>query len=240
MIPLEELMTCFGRATFRRASRLLPLIPMIVLCTSCSDFWVSNSSTSTLAVSPTALILKAATAGTPPTPGDTFTLSAIATTVGGTTTDETSAATWTSSNASAVAVTGGVLSVVGTSGDATSVITASFGGQTGTANVLTYLGNTPTALVVGFPNTVNPGLISAGETFQMTATASLNTNPSHDVSRYVSWISTVPSVATVDANGNVTVLNTAVAGNTFMITATATFATGSVSGNSTTFTLPLI
>src|SRR5476651_1428233 len=126
---------------FRRLVCLLPLLPVFLLCTSCSDFFVSNSSTATISVTPTAVILKAAGPGTPPNPaGDTFTLSASATTVGGTTTDETSVATWQSSNAAAVTANAGQLSAVTTVADQTATITATFGGQSGTSNVLTYTG----------------------------------------------------------------------------------------------------
>jgi trimeric autotransporter adhesin len=241
MIPLEELMTWFGRKAFRRVVRLLPLIPMFVLCASCSDFFVSNSSTASVAVSPQALILKAmipATATVPAILGDTFQLSATATSVGGTTSVETSGAAWTSSSPAVATVSSaGLVSVVGIAMDGTSVITATFGGQTATSNVLTYIGAAPTTVVVNFPTNLAPAGLSPGQVFQVTATASLNNNPTHDVSKYVTWSSNSPTFATVDVNGNVSVLSTATLGATFTITATATFASGAVSGTSTTFTV---
>lgn len=227
----------FGCVAFRRASRLLPLIPMIVLCASCSDFWVSNSSTGSVTVSPTALILKAATTATPPAVGDSAQITASGTTVGGTTTDETSAATWTSSNNSAVTVTAGKVSAVGTTAGLTSVITATFGGQSATANILTYTGTAPSALnsIGGIPS--NSGQLTLGQTFQLAVSANISGNVPQDVSSYVTWVSSNTSVATVSSTGLVTVLSNATALAQFTITATANFAGTSVPSPGVTFTV---
>ena len=225
---------------FRRVARLLPLIPMIVLCSSCSDFWVSDSAIASVAVSPTAVILKAATGGTTPVAGDTYTLAASATTVGGTTTDETAASTWTSSAPTVVTANAGNLSVVATAADQTSVITATFGGQSSTCNVLTYTGTPPTTININIPTGISTGAMSPGLTFRLTATAALSGNSTHDVTSYVTWMSNDATTATIDANGNVTVLSTATAGGNFTITATAYFAAGTVTGTSASFSLPSI
>jgi trimeric autotransporter adhesin len=232
MIPLEELMTWFGRVAFRRVARLLPLIPMIVLCASCSDFWVSNSSTGSITVTPTALILKAATATVA---GDSSQISASATTVGGTTTDETSAATWTSSNNSAVTVTAGKVTVVGLTAGLTSVITATFGGQSATTKVLTYTGTAPTALnaIGGIP--ANSGQLTPGQTFQLTASANISGSATQDVSSFVTWVSSNTTAATVSSTGLVTVLGNVTTGAAFTITATANFAGASVSSPGASF-----
>jgi hypothetical protein len=207
---------------------------MCLLCASCSDFWVSNSATATVTVSPTSFILKSAAAAG--TPGDIATVTASATTVGGVTTDETAAATWTSSAPAVVTVTGGQLSVVGTAPDSTATITATFGGQNATCSVLTFTGTAPTTIVINSPSSA----VTAGQVFRVTATASLSGNSTHDISSFVSWSSNAPAIATVDANGNVTVLTTATAGSNFIITATANFASGTVTGQSTQFSVPLI
>ncbi len=233
-------MNAFSRVAHHRVARLLPVISLIVLCASCSDFWVSDNATATVAVSPTALILKTAAAGGG-TPGDTANITASATTVGGVTTDETTAVTWTSSAPAVATVDAtGLVTVVGTAADATSQITAKFGGQSATCNILTYTGTAPTTLVISFPTNVSPSVISPGQQFKVTATAALSGNANHDISSFVTWTSNTPSVATVDANGNVVVLTTATSGNSFTISATATFASGTAQGTSTTFTIPTI
>jgi hypothetical protein len=238
MFLLEKLMIWIGRVALGRVARLLPVIPMIVLCASCSDFWVSNSSIATVTVSPSALILKAAAADG--TGGDVSTLSASATTVGGTTTDETSAANWTSSAATVATASAGKITIVGPAADQTAVITATFGGQSATCQVLTYTGTAPTTLVVSFPTTVAANAISPGQTFKVFASASLSGNSNHDISSYVTWTSNNTAVATVDANGNVVVSSGATAGENFVITATATFASGTAPGQSAQFNLPII
>ncbi len=232
-------MIAFSRVAHHRVARLLPVIPLIVLCASCSDFWVSNSATASITVSPTALILKAASPSGS-TAGDTASVTTSATTVGGVTSDETSAATWTSSAPAVVSVNAGSLSVLATAADATTQITATFGGQSATCNVLTYTGTAPTTVVVSFPTSVSPSAISPGQQFKVTATAALSGNSNHDISSYVTWTSNTPSVASVDANGNVKVLSTATVGNSFTISATATFASGTAQGTSTTFSIPTI
>jgi len=230
------------RAALERVARLLPVLAIVLMLTACSDFWVSDSSVQTLTVSPNALILKAATTGTNPVAGDTYTLSASGTTVGGTTSDYTDAASWTSSATSVVtASANGVINVVATTADQTAVITAK-DGATGTCSVLTYTGTAPSgssAVTIDLPNGLST-TVSAGQTFQLKASASLSNNPTHDISNYVTWTSNNPAVATISSTGLVTVLSTATTGDNFYITATATFASGTASGQSSTFSLPLL
>jgi hypothetical protein len=223
----------FRRAVFHRVTRILPVLAIFVLCTSCSGFFVANSSISTVMVSPSALILKAGTAGTPPVAGDSSQLTATATTVGGTTSDETSAATWTSSNSSAATVNAGLVTAVGLTAGLTSVITATAGGQSSTCNILTYAGAAPSTVNVNFPTTISPSVIAPGTIFQVTATATLS-GINTDISKYVTWSSNATSIATVDVNGNVTAIGTP---GTFTITAIATFGSTSVQGVSTNFTV---
>jgi hypothetical protein len=233
MVPLEELMPWLRRESLRRIACLLPVLALIVFCGSCSDFWVSDSSIASVAVSPTSLLLKAAASDG--TGGDTYSLSASATSVGGTTTDETTSAAWTSSVPAAVTVgaSTGKLTVVG-SAAATSVIKATFGGQSGTANILIFTGTAPSSIAINFPTSIVPSSIATGATFQVTATTTLDGNSNTNISSYVTWSSNATAIATVDTNGNVTVLTTA---GTFTITATANLAGGSVTGTSTTFTV---
>lgn len=219
----------------RRAIRLLPVVALFLLCASCSGFFVSNSSISSISLGPGA-ILKAATSTTP---GDTDQLQLNGTTVGGTTTDVTASATWTSSNPAVATVgtpdtkgtTPGLVTVVGTSGNATVTITATYGGQTATSNVLTYTGAVPTSLTITIPSGISSGSLTPGQVFQLqaAATPSLSGVASQNVSSYVTWTSSNTSEATVDVNGNVTVLSTASVGGTFSISATTTISGTTVS-----------
>ncbi len=224
----------------RRVVRLLPLLALLAFCASCGDFFVSNSSIETVTVTPTAVILAAAANAT--TPGDSFSLKSSATTVGGTPSDDTATATWTSSAPTVVTVSNaGVLSTVDTVGGDTATITATDGGQSGTSTVLTYTGTAPTSLSVNVLNGVIPSSITPGQTIQLAAAASINGNPNYNLSNYVSWTSSNNYAAVVNASGLVTVLSTATAGTTFTITATANFGSSApsstVTGVSTTFTI---
>jgi hypothetical protein len=199
----------------RRVVRVLPIILLIALIASCDDFFVSNSSVVSVSVTPAAVLLKA---GNTPA-ADTYTFSSSALTAGGTTVNDTANATWSSNNSNAAtAAAGGVVTAVGTTGGLNATITAKDGGQSGTALVLTYTGTAPTTLSVNAPsNSVSPGT-----SFSVTATApSLSGITNANITQYVTWSSSNTLVATVDNNGNVTVLSTATSG--FTITATATF-----------------
>jgi hypothetical protein len=222
----------------RRAARLLPLVSLFLLCASCSDFWVSNSSTASVSLG-SGVILKAASSATAGD-GDSDQLHLYANTVGGTTSEVTTSATWTSSNPAVATVTanGGLVQVVGTSGNVTVTITATYSGQTATATVLTYTGATPTALnaLGGIPT--NSGTLSLGQTFQLTASANLNGNSAQDITSYVTWVSSNTNAATVSSTGLVTVSsNSAEALAQFTITANASFATTTVPSPAASFTV---
>lgn len=228
-----------GRPTIRRVACLLPSLALILFCASCSDFWVSNSSIATVTVTPTALILKAGVGGSSPTPGDSYQLSASATDVGNDPpTDETSPATWTSSNTAVATVSEGKITVVGTAADGTATITGAFGGQSGSCTVLTYIGTAPTALnSITLPSGISTGSLTPSETFQLKVSADLSGNTTHDVSPYVTWVSSNTAVATVSTTGVVTVLSTATAGSQFTVTATANFASASAVSPALQFTV---
>jgi hypothetical protein len=209
---------------------LLAVLPLIVFCAGCSDFWVSESSIQSVTVSPTAVILKAGE-----TTPDTYTLSSTSLTVGGTTNTDTTTAKWTSSDATIVsAAAGGVITAVTSSGGKTVTITATDGGVGGTCNVLTYTGSAPSSLTLGFPAGESTPALGAG--FQVTAAGALNGNSNFNFTPYVTWSTNASSIATVSSSGYVNVLSTATVGSTFQITATATFSGATVTG-SYTFTV---
>lgn len=239
-------MIWFRLAAVSRAARLFPLVPLFLLCASCSDFWVSNSSTASVSLG-SGVILKAASSTTA-ADGESNQLHLYANTVGGTNTEVTGSATWTSSNTAVATVTsnptpatgtpnGGLVQVVGTSGNVTVTITAKYQGQTATASVLTYTGAIP-AVAITIPSGISSGALTPGQVFQLKATASpsLSGVANLDISPYCTWVSSNTSVATVDANGNVTVLSTASVNGTFSITATANFTT-TVSSPAVQFTV---
>jgi trimeric autotransporter adhesin len=233
MIAPEEFMSWL-----RRAVRVLPVLLLIVLATSCNGFFVSNSSIQSVTVIPSAILLKAG-ATTP----DTYTLSSTALTVGGTSTTDTPKATWKSSDNTVVTVASGVVTVAATetTGNVPATITATDGGQSGSASVLTYTGAAPTSLSINLPTNLIPSSITPGQTFQLGASAALNNSSNFNLTSFVSWASSSTSVAVVNTTGLVTVLSTATIGTIFTITATANFGTAApastVTGTSTTFTI---
>ena len=85
-------MTWLGRVV-----RLIPVVILFVLATSCDNFFLSNSAIQSVTVTPSAVLLKAAASSS--TPGDSYQLASASTTVGGTTADDTGTATWSSSSA---------------------------------------------------------------------------------------------------------------------------------------------
>jgi hypothetical protein len=218
-------------AVIRRAILPLCVAALVVFTASCNDFFVSESSTQSLAVSPSAVILKAA-------PGDSTTLSALATTVGGTTNDVTATATWSSSDDTIATVNAGTVTVVGTSGGSTATITATSDGKSSTCKVLTFVGTAPSTISVTYPNNVAPNALSPGQVFQLTATATLN-GVDTDITQYVTWTTNAAStVATVSSGGVVRVSNTATTLSNFTVTATAYLANNAtITGTSTTFSV---
>ncbi len=215
------------RLTLRRVARLIPVLPLVMLCASCSDFWVSGSTIVSIKVSPTAVLLKAGA-----TPADTFTLSSSALTASGSVEADTATAKWSSSNPSIVtAATGGVITAATSTAFQTATITAKDGGETSTCAILTYTGNA-TTLSVSTPNGTS---IAPGGSLQLAAT--LNGLTNFNLASYVTWTSSDTSVAVVSNTGLVTLVGTPSVTN-FTVTATAYF--GAAASQSTITSLPAI
>jgi hypothetical protein len=199
--------------SLRRAVLLLAVLGVFLFATSCSDFFVSDSSVQSVTVTPSAVLLMAASSST--TMGDTFKLKSTATTVGGTSTDDTTQATWSSDSSKVTAAAGVVTVATGdtTGGDTVTITAKDPGGASGTSTVFTYTGGVPTSLTLtGTTGTQIPG------NYPLKVT--LNPNGT-DVTNHVVWTSSDTAVATVSSTGVVTILNSASAGATVTITATA-------------------
>jgi len=201
--------------------RLLPVLALIVFCTSCSDFFVSPNSIQTVTVSPAAVLLRASS-----TPPDSYTaLSSTSRTVGGTAATDTTTATWASGNTSIVTVSSaGVLTAGSATSGNTTVTATDSGVVSNPCTVVLYIGSAPTALSV--ESQTGATSFAAGTTFQAIATASFPgdtaLSASGALTPYVTWTSsdTTGTVATVNSAGVVTVISAA---TPFTITATATF-----------------
>ena len=157
-------MTWVTVTSLRRAVLLLPVLAIFLLATACDGFFVSESSIQSVKVTPPAIILMAAPSAA--APGDSFTLTSTATTVGGTQTNDTSTATWSpgSGDSTKITVAAGVVTVAAgeTSGGVTATVTARDGGVTSnTVNVFIYTGAVPTSLsLTGTSGTVAPASTS--------------------------------------------------------------------------------
>lgn len=224
-------MPWFRREALRRFVCLLPLLTLIVFCSSCSDFFVSESSIQSVTISPSAVLLKSGS-----TPPDSYTaLSSTSTTAGGTQANDTTTATWKSSNTSIVSVSSSGVLTAGSAADGNTTVTATDSGVvSNNCAVILYTGTAPATLSV-----VASGIsFAAGTTFQVIASATFPGDTSLSVSGaltpYVTWTSSDTTIATVSSTGLVTVVSAAAP---FTITATATFgaasSTATVTGQST-------
>jgi hypothetical protein len=236
MIALEKIMPQFRRAMLRRATfcrfvRLLPPLALFLLSASCNGFFVSESSIQSVAITPTAVLLKGGL-----TPADSYSaLTSTATTVGGTQTTDTTTATWSSSSDPVVTVKAGVLTAgASTTANATATVTAKDSGVTSNAcSVVLYTGTAPTTLTVG--NQTGVTTFAAGTTFQAIATGTFtgdtNLSAKGAMTPYVTWTpSSDTTIYTISSSGLVTVVS---AGTGFAITATATFGSADTSGSAT-------
>lgn len=151
--------------------------------------------------------------------GFTLQLTATATYADGSTQNVTSAATWTSATTSNATISS-LGMVTGVKASTTTVVTATFGGQTATAT-LTVSPATLASITVNPPaGATNVG----GATVKFSASGTFSDGTSQDISSTVTWTSSDVTVATIDASTGVA---TPVAVGTVTITATS----GSIAGN---------
>jgi uncharacterized protein YjdB len=196
----------------------IPFCVLVLLLGGCDGFFPSDSALDSITLAPTNRFMKV---------NDTQQFTATATTVGGTSSDISSTATWTSSNNSVATVTAGLVTAksAGT-GLGTATITASSGGISKTAVVtVTAAALNSIAITPASPT------VTVGATTQLKATGTLADNSTPDVTNFVTWASSDTSKATVSATG----LVTGVAAGTATITATAQ--TGSAVTNSVSLTV---
>jgi hypothetical protein len=124
--------------------------------------------------------------------GERFTATAVFT--DGSTVDVTNAATWTSSDATTLAVS----NAMGAQGAATSLapgsvtVTAAYMGTSGSTTA-----TVTTASLMGIVVGGISGNLAVGAHLQLTATASYDDGSTFDVTKLVTWISTSTDVATV-------------------------------------------
>ena len=124
----------------------------------------------------------------------------------GTTANVTSNVTWNSSNASVASIASTGIATAAAFGSTN--ITASFGGVTSPASVLTV----PVATLSSIAVTATPPVVRIGSTLQLTATGTYSDGSTSDItSSITTWHSSSTSIATVSASGVMTGVS---AGNT--------------------------
>ena len=176
-------------ARFLRNGVLLIVLIGTLAMGGCGDFFVSNNAINSITLSPSSVLLKT---------GDTIAISATAITVGGTTSDVSSNATWTT-NDGTIATVDHTGKVTGGANGGAATITAKYSGQSSTASAVVSTSALPTVLTVNGNN-----LLNLGSTYQFTAVASLNGQVSFNLTPFVTWISSNTSLATVSSTGLVT------------------------------------
>ena len=192
-----------------RNNLLKPAVAILImlLAPGCGNFFVSNNSVVSLAVTPN---------NTSVPPGKTQQFTATATLGSGGTQDFTSQVTWTSSAtsiatinsaglATAVAIGNTTITAVSTSGSSGSKVTAT--------TTLTVSNQVLTSIAVTPAN----GTLRIGQTQQYVATGTFSDNTTRDITNSVTWSSSSTAIATVSSTGLVTAVG---AGNA-NITATS-------------------
>lgn len=192
----------------------LLLLTAVVFWSSCNGFFVSGGSLDHITLSPTAVYLKV---------GETDNFTASAVTVDGTTSDVTSSATWTTGASTIATVNAGLVTAVAAG---STTVSAAQSGVTGTSDVT--VGNQ--ALNTTLNVTPSNPTVIAGQTVQLTATATFADGSTQDFTSLVTWSSSNTANATVSSTG---LVSGVASGQTATITATIATATSSATGSVT-------
>ncbi|MBN2238635.1 MAG: Ig-like domain-containing protein, partial [Dehalococcoidales bacterium] len=131
------------------------------------------------------------------TGGDTVQLTAKAYYDDGSSVDVTADAAWESDNESAATVAAGFVTSEARGTADTVMITATYNGQSDTAEVTTF-----EPAVTGVTVTPNPAEVSVGKILQFTATASFEFGPDENVTVMAEWSTSNENIATVGTLGN--------------------------------------
>jgi trimeric autotransporter adhesin len=131
--------------------------------------------------------------------GDTQQFTATGSLTGGLTLDVSSQATWTSSNPSVATVSTTGLVTAGAS-PGTTQISASFGGFTSNVVSVTL------AQLLSIALSPASAVLDAGGNQQFSAVGTFANAPQRDITRRVTWSSSVPTLVSVNANGTATAL----------------------------------
>ena len=198
--------------------------------TTITATYATKSGTATVTV-PSATVTLTSIAVTPSTPtvakGATAQLTATATFSDSLTDDVTEQASWTSGTAAVATVSdypGSKGSVAGVAASGTAIITATFGGQSGTATV-----TAAPAAVASIAVTPATATVAKGATQQLVATATYTDATTANVTASATWTTSAAGVASVSTAGLVTAaaasgsatISAALAGKTGSATVTA-------------------
>ena len=182
--------------------RLLATLLSLTLLSSCGGgFFVSQSTVTSLSLSPTNPTMEV---------GGTTQFVATGTTAGGTSLDVTSGTTWSSSDPSVATLSSDGLATALAAG----VTTLSAKYEDGSTQTLITVSSATLSAITLSPIGAS---ISIGGTQQYTATGSFSDGSSRDVTGSVTWSSSYTNVATISTGG----LATGVGSGSTVITATS-------------------
>ena len=200
------LMHSFEMSIRRRVTAACALL-LITLLAGCGNFFVSNDTVVSIALSPTNPTIQIS---------ETEQFVATGTKAGGATADVTPGATWTSSKPQIATInSSGLATAVA---DGTTVISAKY--QEGSAQTfLTVTSATLSSIAISPTNTS----IATGATKQYTATGTYSDGNTRNITSTVTWSSNFPNVASISTSG----LATGISSGSTVITATS----GSISAS---------